>query len=94
MIDRERKDDIRRSIQAILTGSQFTALDANGKPKAGVTDHEFLQLALSTLRSRERRIDIEPTSIELGSDGRVAKITLSYSDKDTDESHVITVSYS
>jgi hypothetical protein len=59
-----------------------------------VTDHEFLQLALSTLRSRERRIDIEPTSIELGSDGRVAKITLRYSDKDTDESHVITVSYS
>jgi len=49
---------------------------------------------LSILRNRERRIEVEPSSIELGSEGRVANITLRYTDQDTDESDVITVSYS
>lgn len=96
MNESERKEDLRRSIKAILTAPSFSALGETGSPRPEVSDADFLRLALEALRKHEPRIEIEsdaPTGIHLGNDGIVTGITLRYTDKDSDESDCITVRY-
>ena len=93
MTEHDRKKNIQRSIRAILIGPRFSALDNRGKPRAEISDKDFLALAVEALRAFEPRIEIEESSLRMSANGAVDNITLRYSDKDTDDSDVITISY-